>query len=76
MIGFKSRFILWCLAVNFILTLLHPVVNGLWSRCPRRCKCHSSWIRGTTAVEVDCSEKNLLRIPTIKDGMPKDVTKL
>jgi len=77
MIGFKSRFILCCLALNCIWTFLHPVANGYsWARCPKRCRCHSSWIRGTTTVEVDCSEKNLLRIPTIKDNMPRDVTKL
>ena len=64
------------LVVICVLSSLNPLIDGLWSRCPRKCKCHSSWIRGITTVEVDCSEKNLLRIPTIRDGIPRDVTKL
>eukprot|EP00794_Sanderia_malayensis_P010295 gene10295-11356_t len=64
------------LLVAIVLTSALSAYGNFWSRCPKKCTCRSSWIRGVTTVSVDCSSKNLLTIPTVLNGLPRDVTRL
>ena len=57
-----------------VVLVLNVFVRSDAAPCPKKCSCHSSWIRGTASVVVDCSKRGLTSIPT--RGVSRRVTSL
>ena len=57
-----------------VLLLLFDFHTTSAAPCPKKCSCHSSWIRGVASVVVDCSKRGLTSIPT--KGVSRRVTSL
>lgn len=60
--------------VKYLLLISILVIVYCRTKCPKSCACHSSWLRGTTSVVVDCSKRGFTTIPVYR--APKDITAL
>ena len=57
-----------------VVLVLNICITSFAAPCPKKCSCHSSWIRGIASVVVDCSKRGLTSIPT--RGVSRRVTSL